>query len=67
MLPVLSSVPSEQEQHSVLQLLAEGSLYLLEQDTSDCLPFLYAFLLVSNQLHDVFIHFLIHNDHHTVQ
>lgn len=47
MLPALNQIPSEQEQHSVLQLLAEGSLYIKDEDVSDCLPFIYAFLLVS--------------------
>ncbi len=47
MLPVLTQISSEQEQHSVLQLLAEGCMYLKTEDISGCLPFLYAFLLVS--------------------
>ena len=49
MLPVLNQIPSEQEQHSVLQLLAEGTMYLKDEDVSNSLPFLYALLLVSHQ------------------
>lgn len=47
MLPVLTAIPDEQSQHSVLQLLAEGAYYIHDEDNvSECLPFLYAFLLV---------------------